>query len=263
MSVLDEFRSIKQAELARRKAEEPESALRAKATAALPAKGFGAAIAAARARTGRPALIAEVKKGSPSKGIIAPEFDHIRVARAYIAAGAACVSVLTEEERFLGSLRYLREIAMLPGAPPLLRKDFVIDPYQLLEARANGASAVLLIAAMLGTAELRDFRGEAEGLGMDALVEVHDEAELESAIESGAKIIGVNNRDLGTFEVDLGTSMRLAPRIPAGVLRVAESGIASPAEREALGKAGFDALLVGETLMRAPDPAEAARAFCA
>lgn len=197
-------------------------------------------------------FICEVKKASPSKGIIAEDFPYVQIAREYEAAGAAAISVLTEPDYFLGSDKYLREIAAA-AAVPVLRKDFVIDPYQIYEAKLLGAKAVLLICALLDGQTLAEYVKIAGELNLSSLVEIHNEAEAEQAVRSGAKIIGINNRDLKTFKVDLAVTVRLRPLIPAGILTVAESGIKSPEDVRALSGLGIDAVLAGESLMRADD----------
>jgi indole-3-glycerol phosphate synthase len=207
-----------------------------------------------------PAIIAEIKKASPSKGLLSASFDPPSIARTYERGGAAALSVLTDEKFFQGGFADL-EAARAAVALPVLRKDFTIDPVHVLEAAARGADAILLIAAILETAEMRMFRELAGSLGLDALVEVHDGEELDRAIDSGATIIGVNNRDLRTFEVRLETSLRLAERMPAGVLTVSESGIHGSADVQLLHGAGYRAFLVGEHLMKAPDPAAALEAL--
>lgn len=203
-------------------------------------------------------LIAEMKRASPSKGPIRPGASVTEVVRAYQEAGARAVSVLTEGAYFGGSLDDLVEAR---GACdlPLLRKDFVVDDYQLLEARAAGADAALLIVAALDTEHLEHLMGVASDLGMDTLVEVHDEEEVETAVESGAELIGINNRNLHSLEVDLETTFRLLADVPAGTVVVAESGITEREDVERLEEAGVDAILVGETLMRADDPVRAVR----
>jgi len=206
----------------------------------------------------RPAVIAEIKKASPSKGVLAEQFDPASLARAYEQGGAAALSVLTDEKHFQGSLSHL-ESARNAARLPVLRKDFTIDAYHVEEAAAHGADAILLIAAILTERELRDFRELAARYSMAALVEVHEEDELDRAVASGARIIGVNNRDLRTFEVSLQTALRLAEKIPAGVTKVAESGIHSAADVQRLAAAGYDAFLVGEHLMKSGDPASAVR----
>ena len=212
--------------------------------------------AALVART--PAIIAEVKKASPSKGLLAANFDPVRIASAYERGGAAALSVLTDEEFFQGNLGDL-QAARATVALPVLRKDFTIAPEQVLEAAAHGADAILLIAAILTEREMRDFREAAATFGMSALVEVHNQRELEMAIDSGSEIIGVNNRDLTTFEVSLETSLRLAEHFPKGVVRVSESGIHDASDIAALRAAGYTAFLVGEHLMKSGDPAAALR----
>lgn len=199
------------------------------------------------------ALIAEVKKASPSKGIIRADFDPVAIARAYEAGGASCLSVLTDEQYFQGSLSYLAMIREAVSLP-LLRKDFLIDTAQIYEARLAGADAILLIvAAIPSPARLAEMRCVAESLGMDALVEVHDEAELAIAVESGAKILGVNNRDLKTFTLRLEIAETLIPQFPKGTIAVAESGIFTPDDVARMARAGASAVLVGESLMREPD----------
>jgi indole-3-glycerol phosphate synthase len=207
-----------------------------------------------------PAIIAEIKKASPSKGVLAAQFDPPAVAHLYEQGGAAALSVLTDEKHFQGRLADL-ESARAAVQLPALRKDFTIDAYHVMEAAAHGADAILLIAAILSEQQMRDFRELAERYGMAALVEVHDEEELAPAIASGARIIGVNNRNLHTFEVSLDTSLRLGEKIPDGVVRVAESGIHSSADVQRLRAAGYQAFLVGEHLMKSGDPAAALRAL--
>jgi indole-3-glycerol phosphate synthase len=205
-------------------------------------------------------IIAEIKKASPSKGLLSPDFDAVALAREYELGGAAALSVLTDEKFFQGSLADLcaaREAVSLPA----LRKDFTLDEYHVVEAAAHGADAILLIAAILDAKKIRALRELAASYGMAALVETHDEAELDTALEAGSDLIGVNNRDLRTFEVTIETSLRLAERIPAGVVKVAESGIHSAADVRLLHTAGFQALLVGEHLMKSSSPAAALRAL--
>ena len=210
----------------------------------------------------QPAIIAEIKKASPSKGVLANDFRPAAIAAAYERGGAAALSVLTDERFFHGGLADL-ESARAAVKIPALRKDFTIDACHIVEAAAHGADAILLIAAVLGEREMRDLREQAQGFGMAAVVEVHDEAELEPALASGARIVGVNNRNLRTFEVTLQTSLKLAERIPAGVLMVSESGIHSRDDIETLRAAGFRAFLVGEHLMTSADPAAALQALTA
>ncbi len=208
-------------------------------------------------RRGAPALIAEVKKASPSAGVICPDFDPVRIARMYEQAGASCISVLTDEKFFQGALPYLHQIREAVGLP-LLRKDFIIHPRQVLEAIEWGADAVLLIVSILTDEQLRELLGLCEGCGLAALVEVHDEAELDRALAAGAGLIGINNRDLKTFKVDLGTSERLIARARAAgqgtLCFVAESGIHTAEDSRRLTRAGAQAILVGESLMREADP---------
>ncbi len=197
-------------------------------------------------------FICECKKASPSKGLIAPVFPYLKIAREYEAAGADAVSVLTEPKWFLGSDEYLREIADAVSLP-CLRKDFTVDPYMIYEAKLLGASAVLLIVSLLDAGELREYLRICDDLGLSALTEIHDEAEAEIAVESGARIIGVNNRNLKDFSVDTANSGRLRGMIPSDVLFVSESGVKTAADVKAVYEMGADAVLVGETLMRADD----------
>ena len=199
------------------------------------------------------ALVAEVKKASPSKGLIRPDFDPVAIARRYEETGASAISVLTDEKHFQGRLEYLTQIREAVGIP-LLRKDFIIDRMQVYEARAAGADAILLIVAALSLGQLHDLLGAARDLGMAALVEVHTESELCTAVSVGADIIGINNRDLQTFETRLETTLELASRVPPDRVLVSESGINTRADVERLMAAGVDAILVGESLMREEDP---------
>lgn len=207
-----------------------------------------------------PAVIAEIKKASPSKGLLSADFNPAVLARVYFAGGAAAISVLTDRDYFQGALSDLKT-ARATAMVPVLRKDFTVDELDVLEAAGAGADAILLIAAILPKARLEEYRKLAAEFNMAALVEVHDEAELDAALESGADIVGVNNRDLKTFEVSLETSERLSARMPSGIVKVAESGIHSAADVQRLRAAGFDAFLVGEHLMRSGDPAAALRAL--
>ncbi len=216
-------------------------------------RNFRAALTASQ-----PAIISEIKKASPSKGILSANFDPAAIAQVYEAGGAAAISVLTDREFFKGSLDDLLA-ARTAIRIPVLRKDFTIDEFHVVEAAAHGADAILLIAALLDESELRRFRETAASYKMAALVEVHDEAELDRALASGAEIVGVNNRNLHTFEVTLETSLRLADKIPAAIVKVSESGIHSSADVKRLCAAGFHAFLVGEHLMKSPDPAAALR----
>lgn len=210
----------------------------------------------ARALRGdRLCVIAEVKKASPSKGIICEDFDPVSIARQYEKAGASAISVLTEETFFQGSAAYLKAIRREVGLP-ILRKDFIFDEWQICEARLIGTDAILLIAAMLDTPTLARLRGYAESLSLQALVEAHNEREIESAVTAGAAVFGVNNRNLNDFNVDIGTACRLSRLLPAGAVFVAESGVHTAADAKLLRDAGADAVLVGEALMRAPSIAE-------
>lgn len=206
--------------------------------------------AALRGKT--PAFICEVKKASPSKGIIAEDFPYLSIAREYEAAGAAAISVLTEPHFFQGSDAYLSDIAQTVSIP-VLRKDFTVDAYQIYEAKTIGAHAVLLICALMDEAMLRDYIQIAHGLGLSALAEAHSEAEVGQALSAGARVIGVNNRDLRTFEVDVTLSMKLRPLVPPEVLFVSESGISTPQEIARLKETNVNAVLIGETLMRSKD----------
>ena len=197
-------------------------------------------------------FICEVKKASPSKGLIAPEFPYVAIAREYEEAGAEAISVLTEPKWFLGEDSYLREITEAVNIP-CLRKDFTVDPYMIFEARLLGASAVLLIASILSPGELREFGAIAEDLGLAALYEAHDEKEVETVLDAGAKIIGVNNRNLHDFSVDMENSRRLRAMIPKDRIFVSESGVKTPEDVRTAQSMGADAVLVGETLMRAED----------
>ncbi len=204
------------------------------------------------ADSGWTAVIAEVKKGSPSKGVIRADFDPLEIAEIYQEHGATCLSVLTDEHFFMGRLQYLEQIREVVSLP-LLRKDFILDPYQIVEARAAGADAVLLIAAMLDAAQLAEYNAIAVDLQLDVLLEVHDEKELETALATGCELIGINNRNLQTFETDLATTERLLPRIPPGHFVISESGITSRSDVLRLQEAGARGFLVGESLMRERD----------
>lgn len=253
MTVLDEILAHKRVELEQARRRVAPAELARRAAGQPPPRGFRRALLGPGRR-----VIAELKRRSPSKGEIRRDFDPVAIARAYEAGGAAALSVLTDERFFGGSLAVL-EAVRRATALPLLRKDFVIDPYQLDEARASGADAVLLIVAALAPAALERLRAHALGLGLDVLVEVHDEAELDLAKGVGADLIGINNRDLKSFVTDLGVTERLARRVPQGAVVVAESGISGPADLARLERAGASAFLVGESLMREADPGLALR----
>ena len=255
---LAEIIATKRGEVVHRRRAEPVSALELLAAAQGESRGFRAAIEA-KARNGF-ALIAEIKKASPSKGLIREDFEPATHALDYAAGGAACLSVLTDAPYFQGHEDYLIA-ARQAVALPVLRKDFMVDPWQVLESRAIGADAILLIVAALDDAALAEIEMAALELGMDVLVEVHDEAELERASKLQSRLIGINNRNLKTFVTDLATTERLAPLAPADALLVGESGIASHADVLRLATSGIRAFLVGESLMRAPDVAAATRAL--
>lgn len=207
-------------------------------------------------RRPRLSFICEVKKASPSKGVIAEHFPYLEIAREYEDAGASAISVLTEPTRFLGSDTYLKEIAKQVSVP-VLRKDFTVDPYMVDQAKVLGASAVLLICAILGDGELAEYLAQAKELGISALVEAHDGTEVERALKAGAGILGVNNRDLRTFRVDVGNSVRLRSLVPPEAVFVSESGIRGPEDTRRLYENGTDAVLIGEALMRSPDKRKA------
>ena len=250
MTILDELAAHARERVAAAKRELPLVDIRRQAEA-LPVGTHR--FAAALQKPGL-SVICECKKASPSKGLIAPDFPYLDIAREYAAAGADAISVLTEPKWFLGSEAYLREIAAAVDVP-CLRKDFTVDAYMLYQAKVLGASAVLLIVSLLGIPQLREFLGIADGLGLDALVEAHDAQEVETALAAGARIIGVNNRNLHDFSVDPANSLRLRQLIPPDVLYVSESGMNTRADTAAARVAGADAVLIGEALMRAPDKA--------
>jgi indole-3-glycerol phosphate synthase len=247
-SILTEIVQSKRREVERDRRRMPLEELEAQAAEAPPVRDFRAALDG----RGAISLIAEVKKASPSVKVIREDFEPVAIARAYQDYGAACMSVLTDVPYFQGHLSYLARIRAAT-AIPLLRKDFLIDEYQVVEARVAGADAILLIAEILDDATMAALLERARGLGMAALVEFHDPANLPRVLAAGADLIGVNNRDLHTFTTDLGRTMRVRDQIPDGVLLVSESGIHSHAQVEQLEKAGVHAILVGESLMRAPD----------
>ncbi len=257
--ILKKICDDKRRHVAARKAAVSESKLRARAKAAEPPRGFARAIGAAD-RSGRYGLIAEIKRASPSAGLIRPDFDVARLARAFFDGGAACLSVLTDAPYFRGADEFVAE-ARAAVALPVLRKDFMLDPYQIVESRALGADGVLLILAALTDAEAAILETEAIGLGMDVLIEAHDDAELDRALKLKSPLIGVNNRNLKTLAVDLAVGERLIRRIPKDRLAVAESGLGSPADIARMAAAGARGFLVGESLMRAPDVAAATRAL--
>ena len=246
MNILDQLAGHARERVALAKRERPEIR---RETLALPKGDF--AFEKALSKPGL-AFICECKKASPSKGLIAPEFPYLEIARDYAAAGADAISVLTEPKWFLGSDDYLRDIAA-SVAIPCLRKDFTVDDYLLCEAQLLGASAALLICAILDEQQVKDYIQICDGLGLSALVEAHDEGEVEAALRAGARIVGVNNRNLKDFSVDTGNSRRLRALIPKGVLFVSESGVKDAGDAQAARDMGADAVLVGEALMRAED----------
>lgn len=248
MTILDELASHAAERTAQAKIKVPEQELRDEAFS-LPKGDFAFERALKKPDI---AFICECKKASPSKGLIAPDFPYLDIAKAYEEAGADCISVLTEPKWFLGSSDYLREIAAAVSIP-CLRKDFTVDAYMIYEAKVLGASAVLLICSILEEEQIRDYIGICDELGMTALVEAHDEAEIQTALRCGARVIGVNNRNLKDFSVDTENSRRLRAMVPEEVLFVSESGVRSARDVQALREIGADAVLVGETLMRAPD----------
>lgn len=257
--ILARIADYKRADVAGRKAARSQAQVEAAAATATPPRGFTAALEAASG-PGRLALIAEIKKASPSKGLIRADFDPPALARAYAEGGAACLSVLTDGPSFQGDDDYL--VAARAATPlPCLRKDFLVDPWQVAESRALGADAILVILAMVDDGLAAELMSEAGRLGMDALVEVHDEDEMRRAGDLGARLVGVNNRDLRTFVTDLAVTERLAAQVPENARLVTESGIFSRQDAERLSRAGATAMLVGESLMRQDDVAAATRAL--
>jgi indole-3-glycerol phosphate synthase len=255
--VLARIAAYKREEVAAGRTRTSQTEMEALAAAAAPPRGFTAALER-RARPGRPALIAEIKRASPSKGLIRPDFDPPGLARSYQAGGAACLSVLTDGPSFGGDPTFL-EAARAAVALPCLRKDFLLDPWQVAESRALGADCILVILAMVDDALATDLLAEAARFGMDALVEVHDAKEMERAGAIGARLVGINNRDLRTFHVDLAVTGRLARGAPDAALLVSESGIFTPADAAEVASAGASAILVGESLMRQEDVEAATR----
>jgi len=258
--ILDKILAVKHHEIAAARARVPLAELERQARAMAPARDFVGALRA-KIAAGQAAVIAEIKKASPSKGLLRADFDPVAIARTYEANGAACLSVLTDEQFFQGSAAYL-QAARGACALPVLRKDFTVDPYQVAEARAMGADCILLIVAALAQAQMVALERTALDLGLAVLVEVHDAAELDRALELRTPLLGVNNRNLRTFETSLDTTLGLLDRIPGDRLVVTESGIHTPGDVSGMRGRGVHAFLVGEAFMRAADPgAELKRLF--
>jgi len=250
--ILNKILAVKREEVAAARALVSDSAVRERAGAEAPARGFVAAIRA-KIAAGQPAVISEIKKASPSKGVIRADFRPADIAASYEKAGAACLSVLTDKQFSQGAPEYL-QAARAACSLPALRKDFLVDPYQVFEARAMGADAILLIVSALSLAEMQEMESIAESLGLGVLVEVHDGAELDLALQLRTPLLGINNRNLRTFEVSLQNTLDLLPRIPADRIVVTESGILKPADVALMRDNKVNAFLVGEAFMRADDP---------
>jgi indole-3-glycerol phosphate synthase len=250
--ILQQILAVKREEVAAARAAKPLEALRDEAQAAPPVRDFAGALRG-RIAAGRPGVIAEIKKASPSKGVLRADFQPAEIARSYARHGAACLSVLTDRQFFQGDPAYLAQARDASGLP-VLRKDFMIDPYQVVEARALGADCILLIVAALDLATMQALEAQAEALGLAVLVEVHDPAELEAALKLRTPLLGINNRNLRTFETHLETTLDLLGAIPAGRLVITESGILTSADVARMRAGHVHAFLVGEAFMRAPDP---------
>ena len=250
--ILTKIVAVKREEIAASMAQKPLAAMRFDAESRVLTRDFVGALKS-KIAAGQPAVIAEVKKASPSKGVLRADFIPADIAQSYAEFGAACLSVLTDKDFFQGSVEYLKQ-ARASCSLPVLRKDFMIDPYQIYESRVMGADCILLIAACLDDAQMKAMEALAFSLDMAVLVEVHDEAELERALKLKTSLIGINNRNLKTFEVSLDTTLRMISKVPAGRILVTESGIATPADVQQLRAAGVNAFLIGEAFMRAEDP---------
>ena len=259
--ILQRILATKSEEIAAAQSRMPLAALRDLASARDPLRWFAAAVRR-RVGLGDAAVIAEVKKASPSRGVLRADFDPAAIAKSYAAGGAACLSVLTDVQYFQGSTAYLQQ-ARAACDLPVLRKDFILDPYQIAEAAAMGADCILLIAAAMSGQQLIDLEDEARSYGLDVLVEVHNGAELDAALRLRTPLLGINNRNLRTFETSLDTTLDLLPRIPEGRLVVTESGILAASDVRIMRNAGVHAFLVGEAFMRAPDPGAALRSLFA
>jgi len=259
--ILQRILATKAEEVAAARAHIPLSDLLEQAAARDKPRGFAAALQT-KAALGGPAVIAEIKKASPSRGVLRVDFDPPAIARSYAAGGAACLSVLTDAQYFQGATAYLQQ-ARAACALPVLRKDFIVDPYQVVETAAMQADCILLIAAAMPLQQMIDLEAQAQGLGLDVLVEVHDARELDAALQMRTPLLGINNRNLRTFETRLDTTLDLLPRIPADRLVVTESGIFVPDDVQRMRSAGVHAFLVGEAFMRAPNPGQALRTLFA
>ena len=259
MNILERILEAKRAEVAAAKEMLGEAAVAARARAQSPPRDFTGALRAKLA-AGRPAVIGEIKRASPSRGVLRENFDPAAIAKSYAAAGAACLSVLTDREFFQGSIEHL-QAARASCSLPALRKDFIVEAYQVYEARAIGADCILLIAASLSTELMKQLEALAQSLGMAVLVEAHDAKELAAALELKTPLLGINNRDLRSFETRLETTLDLLDRVPGDRIVITESGILAPADVARMRSRGVNAFLVGEAFMRAPDPGAALRAL--